>query len=172
MRKQKNTKEKIAAVALWLILFFMLFVAFSCSPKIVETIVEKEKVVYRDSTAYRDTTIYYPIPLEKDQAIVHVGDISRRETSLAYSEAWVGEDAMLHHFIENKKGNIAVVASIPSRTIWIETTAEKTQTLTKTEYTERPLSWWQRFRLGAFWWLVGAVLLLLVWTFRKLIFCI
>lgn len=172
MRKQKNVKEKIAAAALWLILFLMLFVSFSCSPKIVETIVEKEKVVYRDSTAYRDTTIYYPIPLEKDQAIVHVGDTSRRETSLAYSEAWVGEDAMLHHLIENKKGNIAVVASIPSRTILVETTAEKTQTLTKTEYTERPLSWWQRFRLGAFWWLVGAVLLLLVWTFRKLIFCI
>ena len=33
---------------------------------------------------------------------------------------------------------------------------------------QQPLSWWQKFRLGAFWWLVGAVLALLLWTTRKL----
>ena len=32
---------------------------------------------------------------------------------------------------------------------------------------EKPLSWWQKFRIGAFWWLLGAVALLLLWTFRK-----
>ena len=32
---------------------------------------------------------------------------------------------------------------------------------------DRPLTWWQKFRQGAFWWLAGAVLLLLLWTFRK-----
>lgn len=32
---------------------------------------------------------------------------------------------------------------------------------------EKPLSWWQKFRMGAFWWLLGAVALLLLWTFRK-----
>ena len=140
----------------------------SCSPKIVETIVEKEKIVYRDSTSYRDTTIYYPIPLEKDQAIVHVGDTSRRETSLAHSEAWVGEDGMLHHSLENKKGNIPVTASIPSRTIWVETTAEKTQTLTKIEYIEKPLTWWQKFRQKAFWWLI----ILCLVGFRREIFAL
>ena len=35
---------------------------------------------------------------------------------------------------------------------------------------EKPLSWWQRFKIGGFWYLCGAVLLLLLWTFRKLIF--
>lgn len=31
----------------------------------------------------------------------------------------------------------------------------------------QPLPPWQKARQGAFWWLVGAVLLLLAWTFRK-----
>ena len=163
-KKQMKLKH---AIMLLLMLIGVMGMALSCSPKIVETIVEKEKVVYRDSTAYRDTTIYYPIPLEKDQAIVHVGDTSRRETSLAHSEAWVGEDGMLHHSLENKRGNIPVVVSIPSRTIWVETTAEKTQTLTKVEFREKPLSKCKSFKLAAFWWLIVAVLLLLLWTFRK-----
>ena len=35
---------------------------------------------------------------------------------------------------------------------------------------EKPLSVVQRAKIGAFWWLVIAVIGLLVWTFRKLIF--
>ena len=34
---------------------------------------------------------------------------------------------------------------------------------------EKKLSWWQRWRMNAFPWLLGAVVLLLLWTFRKLI---
>jgi hypothetical protein len=32
---------------------------------------------------------------------------------------------------------------------------------------EKELSWWQRSKIGAFPWLFGAVVLLLIWTFRK-----
>ena len=32
---------------------------------------------------------------------------------------------------------------------------------------EKPLSWWQRLRIGAFWWLLGGILLLTAWVFRK-----
>lgn len=35
---------------------------------------------------------------------------------------------------------------------------------------EKPLSAPQRLKIGAFWWLLGAVVLLLLWTFRKTIF--
>lgn len=34
---------------------------------------------------------------------------------------------------------------------------------------EKPLSWWRRVKLDAFPWLLGTVLLLLLWTFRKFI---
>lgn len=30
-----------------------------------------------------------------------------------------------------------------------------------------PLSWWQKAKIRAFWWLAGAVLLLALWVFRK-----
>ena len=32
---------------------------------------------------------------------------------------------------------------------------------------EKPLSWWQKSKIGAFWYLFGAVIILLLWTFRK-----
>ena len=32
---------------------------------------------------------------------------------------------------------------------------------------EKPLSWWQRSKIGAFPWLLGAVVLLALWTCRK-----
>lgn len=32
---------------------------------------------------------------------------------------------------------------------------------------EKPLSWWQKARIGAFWWLCGALALALLWIFRK-----
>lgn len=35
---------------------------------------------------------------------------------------------------------------------------------------ETPLSWWQNFRIKAFWGLLILSLALLIWTFRKLIF--
>lgn len=32
---------------------------------------------------------------------------------------------------------------------------------------EKPLSWWQKVRIGSFWWLLGSVIALLAWVFRK-----
>jgi hypothetical protein len=32
---------------------------------------------------------------------------------------------------------------------------------------EKSLTWWQKFRLRAFWWLLGGVALAVVWIFRK-----
>lgn len=155
------------AIMLLLMLIGVMGMALSCSPKIIQNTVEKEKIVYRDSTVYRDTTIYIPIPLEKDQAIVHVGDTSRIETSIARSEAWVDTTGFLHHKLENKAGNFRVVVSIPSHYIQNEITKERAEYLTKIEYREKPLSKWKSFKLAAFWWLIGAVTLLLLWTFRK-----
>ena len=32
---------------------------------------------------------------------------------------------------------------------------------------EKPLSWWQKFRIGAFWWLLGALVAAVLWIFQK-----
>jgi hypothetical protein len=37
---------------------------------------------------------------------------------------------------------------------------------------EQPLSWWQKARIGSFWWLLGGLILCLTWIFRKPIIAI
>ena len=112
---------------------------------------------YRDSTAWRDTTIYVPIPLEADQAIVHVGDTSHRETSVATSDAWVGADGFLHHDLRNKPGRIAHGVKLPEHFLVsnVKNTKERAEIITKEVKVERPLNFWQRFKIGAFWWLLA-----------------
>jgi len=149
----------------------LLFMLSGCSIIKEATKIEKETIVeYRDTTAWRDSLIYVPIPLEKDQAIVHVGDTSRLETSVAQSVAYIGTDGTLHHSLENKKTSLEAVVKIPSRTIWTSVTNNSSEVLTRTIEVPGRLTWWQRVRLDAFWPLVAAVVLLLLWTFRKLIF--
>lgn len=138
-----------------------------CSPKIVEHVVEKEKVVYRDSVAWRDSIIHVPIPLEKNQVIAHLGDTSRLETSVASSTAFIGTDGFLHHDLENKRTHLAAAVKIPTHYIYNGVTHNESRAITR--YVEVPakLSWWQRFRLGAFWWLLGGLAAAVLWIFRK-----
>ena len=168
---------------LWWYLLFYIFVLGAagfvcvlmsgCSPKIAPS--HDDNVQHKDSssisTVVKDTTIYVPIPLEKDQVIAHLGDTSRLETSVARSTAFVGGDGFLHHSLENKsEEKLPAVVPITSKTIYTGVTHTETHTITNYVEVEKPLSWWKSFKIGAFWWLIGAVALLLVWTFRKWIF--
>ena len=119
---------------------------------VTETVTE-----YRDSTAWRDTTIYVPIPLEADQAIVHVGDTSHRETTVAASDAWVGADGFLHHSLWNKPGRLAQPVKLPERYLVseVKNTREHAEIITKEVKVEQPLKGWRRFKIGAFWWLLA-----------------
>lgn len=40
--------------------------------------------------------------------------------------------------------------------------------VTEIQEVEKPLTWWQNFRLKAFWWLSGILLLLTAWKLAKL----
>ena len=51
-----------------------------------------------------------------------------------------------------------------------DTLIKEAEIRTEIKEIEKPLSWWQKFRIEAFWWLLLGVIALLVWTFRKLIF--
>lgn len=152
--------------------YFIIFIYFlpGCSPNIVERIVTITQTEVRDSIAWRDTTIYVPIPLESDQAIVHVGDTSHRETSIAESDAWIGKDGFLHHNIRNKAGaRIPYSVKLPERWLYtgVTNTREHEQGIIKEVKVEKPLSWWQKVRLRAFWWLLGGLVACLAWIFRK-----
>ena len=140
----------------------------SCSQKIVDKLVTQTVIEYRDSTVWRDTTIFVPIPLESDQAIVHVGDTSHRETSVAESDAWVGSDGFLHHNIRNKRGKLAQGVKLPEHFLvtGVKNTMEHAHVITREVKVEKKLNLWQRFRIGAFWWLLGLVL----FAYRKQLF--
>lgn len=153
---------------LWLLA--LLAAMSSCCPKHYQPVIEYRDslvVEYRDSLVYRDSIISVPIPLGSDQAIVHIGDTSHRETSLAESDAWVGADGFLHHNLRNKHGNIDIHVPVPEHWIVDKAHKEKATTLTNTVYVEKPLSRWQQFRLRMFWWLLAGCTALLVWIFRK-----
>ena len=157
------------SVHLPFILFFILFLP-GCSPNVVERIVTITQTEVRDSIAWRDTTLYVPVPLEADQAIVHIGDTSHRETSIAESDAWIGKDGFLHHNIWNKAGaRIPHSVKLPERWLYtgVTNTREHEQGIIKEVKVEKPFSWWQKVRLRAFWWLLGGLVACLAWIFRK-----
>lgn len=145
-------------------LFFFITIFFSTLPG-CSLLRQQERIVtvtetvteYRDSTAWRDTTIYVPVPLEADQAIVHVGDTSHRETTVAASDAWVGADGFLHHNLWNKPGRLAVALQLPERYLVseVKNTREHAEIITKEVKVEQPLKGWRRFKIGAFWWLLA-----------------
>ena len=156
----------------YIIAFVMicLIVFTGCSPKLTPS--HEIDTSHKDSTKVveitKDSLIYIPIPLEKDQVVAHLGDTSKLETSLARSLAFIGGDGFLHHSLENKsEEKLPVVVPVHSKTIFTLVSDKHTETITKYEYVEKPLSWWQKFRMGAFWWLFGLLLIALVWIFRK-----
>lgn len=162
------------------ILYTIIFISITTLPG-CGLLRPKERIVtvtttvteYRDSTAWRDTTIYVTIPLEADQAIVHIGDTSHRETSVATSDAWVGADGFLHHDLRNKPGRIAHAIKVPEHFLYtgVENTKKHTEIITKEVKVERPLNAWKRFKIGAFWWLLALSAVgwrkELLWLIRK-----
>jgi len=172
MQKKKNKGSRTLS---WFVIAFVMIALFllglsGCSPKLVPS--HEVDTSHKDSTkvveAIKDSLIYISLPLEKDQVIAHIGDTSRLETSLARSIAFIGGDGFLHHTLENKsEEKLPVVVPIHSKTIFTLVSDKHAEVITKYEYVEKPLSWWQKFRMGAFWWLLGLLLIALVWIFRK-----
>ena len=149
--------------------------ATSCFPKVApgsEYVKEVHDTTTLIQTERYDSLIFVPIPLEKNQVIVNVGDTSRLETSVARSLAFVDSTGLLHHSLENRNDKtLAAIVSIPAKTIWTNVNNSKFEQLVPpVAYVEKELTWWQKFRLDAFWPLITVLILLLAWTFRKLIF--
>lgn len=142
------------------VILALCFLWTSCSQKIVEKLVTQTVTEYRDSTVFRDSTIFVPIPLEADQAIVHIQDTSHRETSVAKSDAWISPDGFLHHTLSNKPGKLTYQITWPERYLVssVKNTKEQAHIIPREVKVEKPLNAWQRFRIGAFWWLLGLVL--------------
>lgn len=132
---------------------------FSCSPKIVEKI--ETKVEYRDRVVHDTTTFEIPVEVEK---IVTRDTVSHLENTYARSDASVS-GGLLSHSLES----IPQIVKVPYEVTVTDTVYVKkeAQIIEKEVKVEKPLSWWQRFRIGAFPWLFFGLLALLAYTFRK-----
>ena len=116
----------------------LLLALCSCSPRIVEHV-----VVQRDTTrvVVRDSVRFY----DRDSIFVK----EKGDTVYKYVEKWRWRDRV----------HVDTFYKVRVDSVTVERVKEVK--------VAQPLTWWQKFRQGAFWWLAGAVLLLLLWTFRK-----
>ena len=118
----------------------LLFITFlpGCSPKIIE------RVVYQ-----RDTTVVH----HRD-SIIHRDSI--------YVKEWMKGDTV---YIEKYKDRYIY------RDRWRDSIKIVRDSVSiehiKEVKVEQPLSVWKRAKLGAFWWILGALVAALVWIFRK-----
>ena len=133
------------------------FLLVSCSPRVVEH--TRTEIVYRDREVHDTATVEIPVIIEKN---VTRDTVSHLENPYGKSDALI-RAGILWHSLETKAQTIKVPVTVTvTDTLYKEAQIEE-----KTVEVEKPLSWWQKFRINAFWWLCGAVLLLLAWTFRK-----
>ena len=112
--------------------------AVSCSPKIYE------RVVYQHDTTYvqqvKVDSVY-----RRDSVFVR----EKGDTVFIYKERIRDRYVFRHDTLRLVKVDSVAVERV------------------KEVEVEKPLSAWKTAKIEAFWWLVAAVLLLLLWTFRK-----
>jgi hypothetical protein len=151
----------IPLVVLFLLAGFgLLMMLAGCSPKVI---VQKETITeYRDRLVHDTTTVEIPYEVEK---VVTKDTASHLENTYAKSDAIVS-GGLLSHSLESRPQ----IIKVPVEVHVTDTLVKKAEIRTETIEVEKPLSWWQKFRIDAFWWLLGAVILCLLWIFRKLIF--
>ncbi len=112
--------------------------AVSCSPKIYE------RVVYQHDTTYVQSVKVDSV-FRKDSVFVK----EKGDTVFIYKERIRDRYVFRHDTLRLVKVDSVAVERV------------------KEVKVEKPLSAWKSAKIGAFWWLVAAVLLLLLWTFRK-----
>ena len=107
-------------------------------------------------------TVEVPVEVEK---VVTRDTVSHLENTWAQSDAVVS-GGFLHHSLESKPQIIRVPVEIHVT----DTLYKASEIVEKTVEVEKPLSWAQRLKIRAFWWLLAGVVALSIWTLRKIIF--
>ena len=113
----------------------------SCSPRIVERVITQRDTTY---IVKRDSVTFY----DRDSIFIR----EKGDTVYQYVERWRWRDRVRVDTITRVKVDSLTVERIKEVPVQIH------------------LSGWERLKIGAFWWLLGLVAALLLWTFRKFIF--
>ena len=140
-KRPDNWRRDTAIVYAALLSLVLLALTCSCSPKIYERV-----IVQRDTTAVvKIDSVRY---LERDSVFVR----EKGDTVYKYVE----------HIRYRDRIKIDTVLKVRVDSVAFERIKEVK--------VEKPLSWWQKAKIGAFWWLCGVLALCLLWIFRKYIF--
>lgn len=150
-----GVKYLLPFMALWLL-------SASCAPcrQLPEAVRYRDSTVVRyvDSTVVnvRDSVVLVSIPVESSMAVVPRDYSSHLETSVAESDVWVDDGGFLHHNIRNKPEKLPVVVPIYDKARTITSMSGHDGELLRTVEVPVPaeLTWWQRFRIKSFWWLI------------------
>lgn len=127
----------LVIISLVYALLLLLSVA-GCSPRIIEhTVIQRDTV----KIVQRDSIRFY----DRDSIFIR----EKGDTVYQYVEKWRWRDRVKVDTVYKVRVDSVAVEHI------------------KEVQVEKPISGWRKFTSGAFWWLCGAVLLLLAWTFRK-----
>ena len=140
------------------ILAIMSAMLTGCSPRIVEKIVTQ--IEYRDRVVHDTATVEIPVEVEK---VVTRDTVSHLANTYAKSDAVVS-GGFLHHSLES----IPQVIKVPVEVHVTDTLWKEAQIIEKEVEVEKPLTWWQSFKIGSFWYLCGALALCLAaWYLRR-----
>jgi hypothetical protein len=149
----------------WLtILFVLALLLTGCAPKVIEKVIVRDSTVTKIEERLVHDTVSFGIPVEVEK-IVTKDTSSHLENTYAVSDAIVSGGFLTHTL-----RTIPQVISVPVEIPVVDTTTSHIQIKEVPVEVEKELTWWQNFRLKAFWWLAGGLLAALLWIFRKFIF--
>lgn len=121
-------------------------------------------------TTYEPVDVALDLP-QQSETNVTPNDSSHVETDLAFSDAWIDDNGVLHHLIKNKPGQLKGTAFTPHTTEKSNKDAIKIREVPVPEpypvEVERELTLMEQIKLAAFWYLVGAVIVSIGFIFRK-----
>ena len=145
-----------------IILFVLALLVIACSPcrHLPEDVRYRDSTVvhYVDSTILniRDSVVLVQLPVENSMAVVPLDYSSHLETSVAESKVWVDSLGFLHHNLRNKLEKLPVVVPVYDRARTVASMNGHDTELLRTVEVPVPaeLTWWQRFRIKSFWWLI------------------
>lgn len=132
----------------------------ACSPRIVEKIVKE--VEYRDRVVHDTAEVEI---IKEVERVVTRDTASHLENTYAKSDAAVS-GGFLSHSLES----IPQFIKVPVEVHVTDTLYKESTIVEKEVKVEKPLSWAQRLKMRAFWWLLAGVVALSIWTLRKIIF--
>lgn len=121
------------------------------------TTVEKIRVV--EHTDLVAITVFTEIPQIKESVVTRDSS-SHLENDYAVSDARIDRKGNLYHSLDTKPQKRPQDITVPvERKDSIVYLAEEK---TVEKEVEKELTWWQKFKINSFWWLVGAVALVLI----------